>query len=145
VVLRPLQIEFFRNLLGSVTKFAYDSGNRLTSITLPNGDVLVQNTYDSSSRVISQTNARGYTTTLAYNTPAEGKTTITDPLEQMTVHTYDSSMRLTGITDALGHTSSYTYDANDNVASITDGRKNISNFAYDSLGTFCCLLGVLLG
>ncbi len=95
---------------------------------------LVQNTYDSSSRVISQTNARGYTTTLAYNTPAQGQTTITDPLGHKTVHTYDSSMRITGIADALGHTTSYTYDANNDVASVTDARNNISNFTYDSFG-----------
>ena len=58
---------------GNETQYAYDSSNRLKSVTLPNKSVLVQNTYDSSSRVISQTNARGYITTLAYNTPAQGR------------------------------------------------------------------------
>jgi RHS repeat-associated protein len=120
--------------LGNVTTYAYDSGNRLTSITLPNKSVLVQNTYDSSSRVISQTNANGFTTTLAYNTPAQAQTTITDPLGNKTIHTYDSSTRITAITDPLGQTTSYTYDANNNVASITDARGDTSNSTYDSFG-----------
>jgi RHS repeat-associated protein len=119
---------------GNVTKYAYDPSQRLTSITLPDKSVLVRNTYDSSSRVISQTNARGYTTTLAYNTPTQGQTTITDPLGNKTIHTYDSLMRITGITDALEHTTSYTYDVNNNVASITDARGNTTNLTYDSFG-----------
>jgi RHS repeat-associated protein len=119
---------------GSVTKYAYDSSHRLTSITLPNKSVLMRSTYDSSSRVISQTNARGYKTTLAYNMPAQGQTTITDPLGNSTIHTYDLSMRITGITGALGHTTSYTYDTNNDVISVTDARGNATNLTYDSLG-----------
>ena len=119
---------------GNVTKYAYDSSNRLTSVTLPNKKVLVRNSYDSSSRVISQTNARGYVTTFAYNAPAVGQTTITDPLGNKTIHTYDNSMRITGITDPLSHTTNYSYDANNHVITVTDGNGSASNMTYDALG-----------
>jgi RHS repeat-associated protein len=119
---------------GNITRYGYSSTGQLTSITLANGSVMLRNTYDSSGRVASQTNADGFKTTLSYGTPALGQTTITDPLGHKTVHSYDSSMRITGITDALGHTTSYSYDGNNNVASVTDARNNISKFTYDSFG-----------
>jgi RHS repeat-associated protein len=119
---------------GNVTEYAYTSSGPLASITLANKNVLLRNTYDASGRVISQTNARGYTTTFSYNTPATAQTTITDPLGHKTIHTYDSAMRIARITDALGHASSYTYDSHNNLASITDARGNTSKLTYDSLG-----------
>lgn len=119
---------------GNETKYAYNSNGLLTSITLPNKSVLVQNTYDSSKRVISQINARGFTTTFAYNTPVQGQTTITDPFGNKMIHSYDSSMRIVGIIDGLGHTTSYTYDAGNNVTSVKDARGNTSHATYDSFG-----------
>jgi RHS repeat-associated protein len=124
----------FTDAAGGITKYAYDASNRLTSITLPDGSTLMQNVYDSQNRVVSQANARGYATTLAYDTPAAGQTTITDPLGNKTVHTYDSSMRITGITDALVDTTTYSYDANNNVVVIQDARGNISKLTYDGMG-----------
>jgi RHS repeat-associated protein len=117
-----------------VTRYSYDSNNRLISITLPDGSLLVQNTYDNTSRVISQSNARGYTTTLAYNTPAAGQTTITDPLGNKTIHTYDGALRITGVTDSLRHTTSLSYDASNNVIAVQDPRGNTSILTHDSLG-----------
>lgn len=120
--------------LGNVTTYAYDASGRVLSATLPDGSRLFQNTYDASGRVISQTNADGFTTTLAYNVPAQGQTTITDPFGNKTVHTYDASLRLIGITDALGHTTTNSYDANNDVVAVTDARGNTTSYTYDSLG-----------
>jgi YD repeat-containing protein len=90
-----------------VTQYTYDTSHHVTSITLPNGQTLLQNIYDSSDRVITQTNGRGFTTTFAYNTPSSGQTTITDARGNQTVHTYDSSLRINTIADALGGTVGY--------------------------------------
>ena len=90
-----------KDAAGDVTTFTYDSSHRFTSVTLPNGAMLLQNTYDGTGRVSSQTNGRNFTTTFAYNTPNPGQTTITDPLGNVTVHTYDALLRITTITDPL--------------------------------------------
>lgn len=120
--------------LGRVTKYAYDGSHHVTSIILPNGNTLLQNSYDTQGRVTSQTNGRGFAWLFAYNTPASGQTTITDARSTTTVHTYDSSMRIVGILDALGHTTSYSYDSNNNRTSATNQNGNTSTFTYDANG-----------
>jgi len=119
---------------GGVTSFAYDGSHHVISITLPNGQILLQNVYDSQGRVVSQTNGRNFTTTFAYNTPGPGQTTISDPLGNKTVHTYDSLTRITQITDALGGTVSYTYDANSDRTSVTNQNDRTTIFTYDAAG-----------
>jgi RHS repeat-associated protein len=119
---------------GGVTTFAYDSSGRVTSVTLPNGNTLLQNAYDGLGRVISQTNGRGFTWHFAYDTPGAGKTTITDALGNKTVHAYDSSLRITQIQDALGGTVSYTYDANNDRIGITNQNGQTTNLTYDGRG-----------
>jgi YD repeat-containing protein len=119
---------------GGVTQFTYDASHRVTSITLPNSQVLLQNTYDSAGRVITQTNGRSFTTTLAYNTPSPGSTTITDARGKKTVHTYDASLRITTITDALSEVVGYTYDANNDRISVTNQNGKTTTFAYDGDG-----------
>lgn len=120
--------------LGGITTYGYDAGHHVTHITLPNGNTLLQNTYDSQGRTISQTNGRGYTWQFEYNTPAAGQTTITDARGPITVHTYDGSLRIVSILDALGHTTSYTYDANSDRTSVTNQNGNATSFAYDATG-----------
>ena len=120
--------------LGGVTKYAYDGSHHVTQITLPNGNTLLQNTYDSQGRTISQTNGRGFTWQFAYNTPASGQTTITDARGAATVHTYDGSLRIIGILDALGHTTSYAYDSNNNRTSVANQNGKTTAFTYDGNG-----------
>jgi RHS repeat-associated protein len=119
---------------GGVTQYSYDASHHVTSITLPNGAVLLQNTYDTQGRVIAQVNGRGYSWTFGYNTPGTGQTTITDARGANTIHSYDASLRLIGITDALDHTVSYEYDANNNRISVTNQNANTTDIAYDSTG-----------
>jgi RHS repeat-associated protein len=119
---------------GGVTSMVYDGAHRVTSITLPNGKLLLQNIYDSQGRTISQSNGRGFTTTFAYNTPSTGQTTITDPLGNSTVHTYDSALRIVQITDPAGGTRGFTYDSNNDRTSVTDPNGNSTLFSFDSNG-----------
>jgi RHS repeat-associated protein len=117
-----------------ITTFTYDSNHRIISITLPNSQVLLQNTYDGTGRVISQTGGRGFSATLAYGTPNPGDTTITDGRGNKTIHTYDSSLRIIRITDALGGTTSFTYDTNNDRTGVTNQNAKTTNFSYDSQG-----------
>jgi YD repeat-containing protein len=76
---------------GRTWSFSYDANHLLLSTTDPRGGV-VTNTYDSQDRVVSQTDADGNTTTWAYTgDPAStsgGTTTMTDPLGNQTVYSY---------------------------------------------------------
>ena len=119
---------------GGVTQYMYDSNHRVTSIILPNGNTLLQNTYDAQGRVTSQKNGRSFAWTYAYGSPALGQTTITDPRGNATIHKYDSSMRIIAITDALGGTTELTYDSQNNRTSIDDANDHTTNFTYDAQG-----------
>lgn len=130
--------------LGGVTKYTYDAVHHVTQITLPNGNKLLNNLYDSQGRVTAQTNGRGFTWQFAYNTPSEGQTTITDARGSSTVHTYDSNLRIVGIADALGHSVGYTYDLNNNLTSITDKNSHPTSFSYDSNGNVTGITDPLL-
>jgi RHS repeat-associated protein len=117
-----------------LTQYAYDVNHRMTSATDPRGVTYLQNVYDSLGRVISQTNARAFTTTLAYSAPSPGITSFTDPLGNTTQHVYDGSLRLTSIIDAKGGIVSYTYDGNNDRTSVTNQNGKTTALAYDANG-----------
>jgi RHS repeat-associated protein len=125
---------------GAVTQYAYDPNpnHSLVSVTLPNGSVLLQNTYGPYGRVTFQTNADGFTTAFAYSAPFPSQTVITDPFGVQTIHNYNSPTAslsaISSIVDALGHVTSFTYDKNNDVTSITDANGHTSNFSFDPLG-----------
>jgi RHS repeat-associated protein len=124
----------YQDALGGLTQYAYDGNHRIVSGTDPRGVVYVQNTYDSAGRVSLQNNALNRTTTFAYNTPATGTTTVTDPLGNATQYVYDSSLRIVQIINAQGGTVSYVYDANNDKTAITNANGKTTQFAYDGKG-----------
>jgi RHS repeat-associated protein len=126
-----------------LTQFTYDTSHHVTSITLPNGDTLLQNTYDSAGRVVTQSNGRGFVTTFAYDTPSSSQTTITDPRGKNTIHTYDASLRITTITDALGGGVSYSYDANNDRTGVTNQNGATTSFGYDGNGNLTSVTDAL--
>src|SRR5690606_21342597 len=80
---------------------------------------------------------------------ASGSTTVTDPVGQVTVLTYDTSSysatnanagQLTSITtptvNGVAQTTTFVYDpsGNGNVISVTDGRGNQVVYQYDTYG-----------
>ena len=134
------QYDSGNNLVGMIdpaggnTTWTYDVNHRVLLITLPNGQTLLQNSYDGGGRVVSQTNGLGRTWTFAYGTPTPGDTTITDARGNKTVHTYDSLLRIVKITDSAGGVTSFGYDSNNNRASVTNQNGNTTSFAYDAQG-----------
>ena len=117
-----------------VTGFAYDGLHRITQIVTPNNNTLITNTYDGQSRVISQMDAQGKTTTIAYNTPGTGDAMITYPGGSSEIVHHDSYYRLTQKKDGLGFQKFYNYDNDNNLISTQDENGNVTNFTYDSVG-----------
>jgi len=65
------------DLNGNITRFTYDASGRLLTVMGSNATRLVQNSYDATSRVVSQVDAKGATTTYAYTVDANNFTTVT--------------------------------------------------------------------
>jgi RHS repeat-associated protein len=122
------------NPAAGVTRLSYDNNHRVTSITLPNNQLLLQNAYDTAGRVTSQTNGRSFTTTFAYGTPNTGDTTVSDPRANAAIHSYDASLRIVKITDAAGGSTTFTYDSNNDRTSVTNQNAKTTTFAYDARG-----------
>jgi len=125
------------------TTYAYDGdSDRLASITQSDGSQ-VSFTYvvagDGSYRVssFSQLSDTGVlrTTTLSY---ANGMTTVTDPLGQVTQLSYDSSGRLTQTSTPMANGDSlvqgFRYDASGQLDRVTDSLGRIAVYTYDARG-----------
>ena len=162
--------------VGRVTSFTYDTGGEhlLLTMTFPNGQSggpdagdKVTNTYDSSGRVLTQTDPKGQETTYAYSgdnfSASGGTTTITDPdgnvevqdytngeltsltkgyggsSPSTTTYTYDpSTLGTTSVTDPESHTTSATYDNDGNKLTSTNGLGNTWTYAYNSFDEQTC-------
>ena len=122
-----------------VTQYAYDSSHRVTSIILPNGNTLLQNTYDTQGRVTTQKNGRGFGWNYVYGVPGPGQTTITDARGNNSIHMYDLALRIVSVTDAVGGTTTFTYDSQNNPVTIKDANNHLTSFTYDSQGNLLTL------
>lgn len=122
------------DVMGKTFGFTYDAGNRLIKITERDGKVIVTNNYDTNGRVIGQYDAFNNYSQFAYNTPAPGQTTITDPAGNKHVYAYDALYRLISRTSPAGDTIALLYNSQNLPVEITDatGRKSLSS--YDNRG-----------
>ncbi|HXN53633.1 MAG TPA: RHS repeat-associated core domain-containing protein [Candidatus Acidoferrum sp.] len=112
--------------------FAYDTGDRLKTITYPDTTTTTFN-YDSRGRRTSVTDQNGKTTTYAYD-DADRLTSVTDPANNVTTYGYDTENNLTSIKDAINHTTSFTYDAFGRVTKTTFPSGYIETYNYDAVG-----------
>ncbi|MGD0706224.1 MAG: RHS repeat-associated core domain-containing protein [Trebonia sp.] len=129
-----------------LTQYTYNGSHLMTSIRTPDNyggaaSAVTSMTYDSSERVISQTNADGDTTTFAYG-PSDGlsagQTLTTDPAGHETLDTYSAGL-LTSETKGYGTpdagTWTYTYDpVTLGISSETDPDGNLTTYSYDDHG-----------
>ena len=133
---------------GGVTSYSYDSAGRMLSFTTPNGNVHVTNQYDSNNRVTEQTLPDGGIYNFAYELGSGGNvaaTTMIDPRGSSCSMAFNSNGYITSdiwamtrpeqvedtynrdpntnllnsVTDTLGRTTAYTYDSLGNTTSIT--------------------------
>jgi len=116
---------------GGITHYTYDVNHRMTTIVNSLGDTFIANIYDSKGRVIKQTDADNQATTLAYDTPSAGKTTITNPDNSKIIATHDQFFRKTNLVDELGLSQSFTYDNRSNETSFTNENGVTISRQYD--------------
>nr|WP_246316457.1 RHS repeat-associated core domain-containing protein [Kineococcus aurantiacus] len=137
------------NAAGGTTTYEYDADDRVTAITVPEGQ-RTELTYDGSGRVLTlkriANTGENPTWTFAYTTfdrangTAATKTTVTDPNGHDSVYTSDGRGRIADVTDARGKKRTGTYTANDDMASGTaastgsGGAAQTTTNTYDSSG-----------
>jgi len=102
------QVATVTNPLGHLTQYtAYDAGNRLTSMTDPNGLVTAM-AYDARGRMTSR-NVGGEVTTYTYDLAGQ-LTGVQMPDAATLTYVYDAAHRLTEVHDGLGNKVVYTLD-----------------------------------
>jgi YD repeat-containing protein len=119
------------------TSYAYDSNNRITSITQRAGGASNDNfactiTYDAQGRVQSLRDGIGNNTGFDYSVASQ--TTVTDPTGVKTVLQYDSGGRLASISIAGQLEHSFQYNFTGDVTKVTDGSGNAVTYGVDQNG-----------
>jgi RHS repeat-associated protein len=128
------------------TQYTYTAAHLMSSIRTPDNyggpaSAVTSMTYDSSERVVTQTDALGDTTTFTYGPNgglSAGQTLTTDPAGHKTLDTYTNGL-LTSETKGYGTanagTWSYTYDpVTLGVSTETDPDGNLTTYTYDDQG-----------
>ena len=129
-----------------LTQYTYTPAHLMSSIRTPDNyggpaSAVTSMTYDSSERVLTQTNAVGDTTTFTYGPNdglSAGQTLVTDPSGHETLDTYANGLLISetkGYGTANAGTWSYTYDpVTLGVSTMTDPDGNLSTYTYDDYG-----------
>lgn len=130
---------------GNYENYTYDASGRLVQAVFTGtraGDVQVDISYDSSSRVTSIVQREvAITNVLQSSTFAytAGQTVVTDGNGHAATYAIDSQGRVTKATDALGNAKSQSWTANSDVATTTDALGagstpgNVTTYSYDQL------------
>jgi len=143
------QLTTFTNGAGGNTTYAYDTGGRISAVTVP-GQQRTELTYDDSNRVLTLTRKEAtwgdsvwrfaYTAFDRSNGVPATKTTVTDPNGHNSVYTSDGRGRIGDATDARGKKRSSTFTANDDTATSTGATAGsaggqVTTNTYDATGT----------
>ncbi len=115
---------------GNVTKIAYDSSHRVTSITDPLTGVM-QFTYNSGSTVL--TDQRLHNTTYNYDATGKVISVVNDngiTVSNITYNTTPNNYDVLTDTDAMNNTMTFGYDPNNNLNSVADGSGAKSSATY---------------
>ncbi|TCX51223.1 hypothetical protein C1I38_10595 [Dehalobacter sp. 12DCB1] len=115
-----------------VWQYSYN-GSYLSTITDPENNVTVNNTYDAQGRVVSQLDGENNQTVFTYD-PVNRQNTVTDAKQNSAVTQYDPANRITSIIYPGGITETFTYDGNNNRISVTDKNGNTTVYTYDDMG-----------
>jgi RHS repeat-associated protein len=127
---------------GLTTTYAYDSRHNLTSVTDPNGQSWLVNTYnDVNDRVMTQTVGNG-TFTFNYN-PDSNEATVTDRngYDRKTIYNeFGNPVSRIIYTDGLreddepNYTTSYIYNSERQITRKTFPAENCIDYKYDNIG-----------
>ena len=114
------------------TTFAYDSADRLTKVTYPDGEFLAY-TYNDLGQRTEMQDQTGFTVNYHYNTLGQ-LSSLSDGSGNLIVsYTFDAVGRISSEQFGNGTATDYTYDADGNVIDIKNlapGGATQSNYAY---------------
>ena len=115
--------------LGAPTACEYDTAERLTRWTAPNGH---RYAYDDRGRAVRGTGTGGHlNVALEYH---DDHTVLTGALGHRTVYHLDERRRVAAETDPLGAVTRYEWDDSDRLVSRTDPLGRSTRYTYDELG-----------
>ena len=123
-----------------VTTYSYvGASTQLASISESDGSSIVFNNYDAAGRITQLTQTVSGVARVTKLTYESGQTTVTDPLGNTTIYSYDAAGRLTtlfgpAIDGATRQTFKYSYNSNGHLATQTDGNGNGITYDYDANG-----------
>lgn len=124
----------FTDVRGKLTQYRYDGLHQMTEVVDPRTNSLVTNRYDNYRRVFEQLDARKNLTKIAYDTPATGETTVTDPLDQTTRQVYDEYLRVKDSYDPAGKAIRYEYNGDNLRTAVVDRNGSRLESTYDPRG-----------
>jgi RHS repeat-associated protein len=134
-----------------VTKYAYDSADRLVTLTYPDG-FTVKYAYDLSGNVLSVTDGGGHNVANNFAYTASGRLTgLTFGNGAHSAYTYDVLDRMLNLQTLRPDSSAmqnlgYNYDADSNVATIQDALNGFNQqFSYDPMNRLISANGVGYG
>ena len=122
---------------GKKTTFSFDSSKYLTQVTRPLGNAPYRQAYASASlngkgerRTVSQTDAYGGMTSLAYDA-SSNRVTVTNPDKTTQIfRSYSNNASLQSITDAAGRQSTFTQTSSLQPSGATDRLGNRTSLIY---------------
>jgi RHS repeat-associated protein len=125
---------------GTITSFAYDALNRLTTTIAAFGTTIAATTvgaYDAVGNVLSFTDPNNLITSYAYDALNRQTTTIAaygTSIAATTATAYDALDNVTKVTNPRGYATLYAYDALNRLTTITDALSNVATLGYDPVG-----------
>ncbi len=126
---------------GLATTFAYTGDNYgpvggTTTITDPHGNVRLEQYANGFlmqvTKAVGQPTAA--TTSYEYDPTSYGQTSVTDPQNNVTTHTYDASGHVLTTTDADGATTTNTYNSLGELSTTTTPLGEVTTNTYDGNG-----------
>ena len=117
-----------------IASFTYDGVHSMLTAVNPLGNIIVNNTYDITGKVVSQKDAYSQVTSIVYNSPNPGDATVTNPDNSQIVAHHDSYIRKTSEKDELGFTKTFAYDTNSNENKFTNENNQSETRLFDNFG-----------
>ncbi|MBP3578363.1 MAG: S8 family serine peptidase, partial [Lachnospiraceae bacterium] len=111
-------------------QYTYDEYG-MTSITDSNGNLYLENDYDSRGRVVAQTNEEGGSFRIIYNDEKQENTKVVVESGITTRYQYDENLYVTRINYADGSYERYEYDDNGNRTMVRARSGFVTQYTYD--------------
>ena len=100
-------------------------------------------TLDPNGNILTSTDELANTTTYTYESVFNKVTSITDPLGDATLLTYDTAGNLRTRTDPNGNTTTFAYNSFGQVTQTTDPANQNTTFTYDGFGNLATVTDAL--